>query len=175
MRTPDTPERPMFEDEPLLDRTSDLLSRVEYADRVAEVILHMSQRPASAVAAVVGPWGSGKTTLLNFVLEELESTQIRVVKFNPWMVSDLPSLVTDFFAALLSALPKNKRKLRKAMALFARAVSPLASVIDIPGVDLGKGFLSMADRLDDGGSRALQRKVVDQHQEPRQTDTGGSR
>ena len=162
MRTPDTPGRPMFEDEPLLDRVSDDLSRGEYADRVAEVILQILRRPASTVIAVVGPWGSGKTTLLNFVTKELDGTQVKVVKFNPWMVSDLSSLVADFFAALLSALPKNKKKARKAVALLARAVSPLASVIDIPGVDLGKGFVSMADRLDDGGSRGLQRRVIKQ-------------
>jgi hypothetical protein len=149
----------MFEDEPLHDRASDLLSRGEYADRVARLVVDVSETPTSAVLAIVGPWGSGKTTLLNFVLERLEGSPLRVVKFNPWMVADLPSLVADFFATLTGALPKSK-KCRRGMASLARTVSPVASFVKIPWVDLGKGLRVLARQFDDGGSNAQQRRVA---------------
>ena len=164
MSTAELHERPIFDDEPLRDAGSDLLSRGEYADRVAGLVVEMSQRPASAVMAVVGPWGSGKTTLLNFVLERLDEDPLRVVKFNPWMVSDLPSLVADFFATLVSALPKNK-DIRKRMASYARTVSPVLSFADIPGLDLVRGLRAVARHLDGGGSSAEKRRITKQLKE----------
>ena len=56
-------------------------------------------RTDSAVLALVGRWGSGKTSMINFVkirIDEAES--FKIVDFNPWMVSDLPSVLTDFLA-----------------------------------------------------------------------------
>ena len=150
----------IFDDEPLRDRSSDLLSRGEYADRMVRLVLEVSQRPASTVMAIVGPWGSGKTTLLNFVLESLDDSQIRAVKFNPWMVTDLPSLIADFFATLLSALPT--KKVRKSLASFAQAVSPAASFVKIPGIDLRKGLRAVTRQLDGGGSNAQKRRVAKQ-------------
>ena len=153
---------PMFEDEPLRDRSSDLLSRGEYADSVARLVVGVSEGSTSVVMAIVGPWGSGKTTLLNFVVERLDDSRLRVVKFNPWMVADLPSLVADFFATLLSALPTNEGKIRKSLASFAQAVSPAASFVQIPWVDLGKGLRAVARQLGGGGSSVQKRRVAKQ-------------
>ena len=66
MSTAEFHDHPMFDDEPLRNRAADLYSG-EYADRIADLIVDMSEGPASAVVALVGPWGSCKTTLLNFV------------------------------------------------------------------------------------------------------------
>ena len=150
----------MFDDDPLRDRSLDLLSRGEYADSVARLVVEVSQRPASTVMAIVGPWGSGKTTLLNFVLERLDDHQLRAVKFNPWMVADLPSLVADFFATLLSALPTKRPKVRKSLASLAEAVSPAASFVKIPWIDLRKGLRAVARELGGGGSSAQHRRVA---------------
>lgn len=152
----------MFDDEPLCDRSLDLLSRGEYADSVARLVVEVSQRPASTVVAIVGPWGSGKTTLLNFVLKSLDDSRLRVVKFNPWMVADLPSLVADFFAALISALRTNEAKVRKSLASFAQAVSPAVSFVKIPWIDLGQGLRALTRQLDGGGCSTQQHRVAKQ-------------
>ena len=156
-------EEPVFDDEPLRDRESDRLYRGEYADRVAELLIQVSKRPASVVVGVVGPWGSGKTTLLNFILDRLNTDQqLQVVEFNPWMLSDLPSLVADFLATLLSALPSGDREgARAALAPYVRAAVPFASIIRIPGVDAGKAVEVMADRLEADTTLGKQKQRVE--------------
>ena len=163
MSTAEHREEPVFDDEPLRDRASDRLSRGEYADRVAEVLVQVSKRPASVVVGVVGPWGSGKTTLLNFVLDRLNADeQLRVVEFNPWMLSDLPSLVADFLATLLSALPtRDRESARAALAPYVRAAVPFAGIIRIPGIDASKAIEVMADRLEADTSLSEQKRQVE--------------
>ena len=153
----------VFDDEPLGDPASDRLSRGEYAKRVAEVLVQVSKRPESVVVGIVGPWGSGKTTLLNFVRDRLETDQqLRIVEFNPWMLSDLPSLIADFLATLLSALPNaNRESARAALAPYVRAAVPFAGIIRIPGIDAGKAVEVMADLLESDTSISEQKRQVE--------------
>lgn len=163
MSTVEHRDEPVFDDDPLRDRESDRLSRGEYADRVAELLIQVSERPASVVVGVVGPWGSGKTTLLNFVRHRLKTDRrLRIVEFNPWMLSDLPSLVADFLSTLLSALPSGDREgARSALAPYVRAAVPFASIIRIPGVDAGKAVEVMADRLEADTTLSKQKRQVE--------------
>ena len=128
--------RPILGDDPVSERESDLLSRGTYADQVAELVSHVWRQTPSGVLALVGPWGSGKTSLLNFVRTRLnECRRFQVVEFNPWMVADIPSLVADFFATLLSALhTESNESLRKKLASYARAASPFAGILKVPGL-----------------------------------------
>ena len=153
----------MFDDEPLRDPASDRLSRGAYAERVAEVLVQVSKRPASVVVGIVGPWGSGKTTLLNFVLDRLKTNQqMRIVEFNPWILPDLPSLVADFLATLLSALPTGDRESAcAALAPYVRAAAPFAGIIRIPGIDAAKAVGVMADRLEADTSLSEKKRQVE--------------
>ena len=153
----------VFDDEPLGDPASDRFSRGEYAKRVAEILAQVSEGPASVVVGIVGPWGSGKTTLLNFVRDRLETDQqMQIVEFNPWMLSDLPSLVADFLATLLSALPTGDRdSARAALAPYVRAAVPLAGIIRVPGIDAGKAVEVIADRLEPGTSLSKQKEKAE--------------
>ena len=154
---------PSFDDEPLRERSSDLLSRDDYAGRVAELVLQVSKDPTSTVFGIVGPWGSGKTTLLNFVRDRLSADErLQVVEFNPWMLADLTALVADFLATLLSALPLNKRtRARKALTPYVRAVVPVAGLVGITGINASKVVEFVADRLDTRVSLSKQKQRVE--------------
>ncbi len=109
--------------------------------------------------------GSGKTTLLNFVLDRLKTNQrMRIVEFNPWMLPDLPSLVAEFLATLLSALPANNRKrVRKALTRYVRAVAPFAGILQIPGmrINVRTALKVVADRLEGDTSLSEQKRQVE--------------
>ncbi len=154
----------VFDDEPLGDPASDRLCRGAYAKQVAEVLVQVSKRPESVVVGIVGPWGSGKTTLLNFVRDRLETNQqMRIVEFNPWILSDLPSLVADFLATLLSALPtKDRETVRDAVAPYVRAVVPFAGILRIPGIDTGKAAEVIANRLEAETSLSEQKEKAEE-------------
>ncbi len=150
-------------DDPILVREGDLLYRGEFADRVAELVGHVAHQTPSAVLALVGPWGSGKTSVLNFVRSRLrEQDQFKVVEFNPWMVADLPSLVADFFATLQSALPGDDgRGVRDKLAAYARAASPIAGIVKLPGIDTAKALEAAAGLLDGDKSLDTRRREVE--------------
>ena len=138
-----------FGDDPIEGSGQDIFSRGEYAQRVAEIVLNVASHRHSTVLALVGPWGCGKTSLLNLVEEQLNATeQLRVVRFNPWLVSDLASLVSGYFASLLPAIGVSK-ELRKRLVRYARALSPLASLIQTPGINIGSVLRISIDKSAD--------------------------
>ena len=140
---------PIFGDDPIEDQELDFFSRGDYVNRAVEVLYNVSNYQHSTVVALVGPWGCGKTSLLNLIRQRLKDTRLlRVVEFNPWMVSDLTSLVSDFFASVLPAIGVN-RKRRKRLARYAKALSPLAGWVQTPGINLGPPLRSLMDKSTD--------------------------
>lgn len=136
-------------DDPVDDEGRDLLRRGAFAARVTELIDHVAQETPSAVLALLGPWGSGKTTVLHFVRQRLKTQERwRAAEFNPWMVSDLPSLVQAFFTTLREALPDDPNsKLRVKMAGYAKAVSPFAAPFKLFGIDAQRAAEAAAEVL----------------------------
>ena len=128
-------------------------------------------KPPSAVLALVGPWGSGKTSLLNFVRNRLnECPRFQVVEFNPWMVADLPSLVADFFATLLSALHTDSNEsLRGKLASYAKAASPFASILNVSGINADRVFDFTAALLEGDQSLGARKQQVEEALENLQT------
>lgn len=160
-------------DDPVDDEGDDLLRRGAFAARVTELIDHVSAETPSAVLALLGPWGSGKTSVLHFVRGRLESQgRWRVMEFNPWMVSDLPSLVQEFFTTLVSALPDDRKgkKLRRKMAGYAKAVSPLAAPFKVFGISAEQAIRTAGDLLAGDQSIEARRKELEDalraHDEP---------
>ena len=51
-----------------------------------------------------------KTSLLNMVIEQIErsSTDVGILRFNPWLCSDPKQLITQFFKQLASAIKMKK-------------------------------------------------------------------
>ena len=93
-------------DDPIEAATQDRLGRTTFAERVAGAIKDVEGHDTSCVFGLVGPWGSGKTSVLNLVRTSFdgEGCPWTVVDFSAWMVSDLETLVVEYFASLASAL-----------------------------------------------------------------------
>jgi predicted KAP-like P-loop ATPase len=151
-------------DDPVEDENQDLLDRGPFAGRVTELVEHVAGESPSAVLALLGPWGSGKTTVLHFVRRRLEGKDDwRVVEFNPWMVSDLPSLVQEFFTTLVAALPEDRkgRKLRRKLAGYAKAVSPYAAPFKFFGLSAQEATRTVGQVLEGDQSIEAQRRELE--------------
>ena len=155
----------IFSDDPIEGLEQDLFSRGEYARRVAEIVRNVSTDRHSTVLALVGPWGCGKTSLMNLVEEQLKDAgQLDVAKFNPWLVSDLTSFVSGFFASLLPAIGVEE-ELRKRVARYAKSLSPFASLIQAPGINIGAALDKSADLLEGDQSLDAQKRQIEKELE----------
>jgi hypothetical protein len=161
------PQRPdvtsrLLGDDPVEDEGEDLLRRSAFAARVTDLIHNVSQETPSAVLALLGPWGSGKTSVLHFVRRRLESGgSWRVVEFNPWMLSDLPSVVQEFFTTLIAALPEDGKKLRERMAGYAKAVSPFTAPFKLFGISAEEAVRALGEVLAGDQSMEARRRDLE--------------
>ena len=96
-------------DLPITKSSEDKLNREAFAKSLANVILQ-SNFPTSFTVGLYGAWGSGKTSLLNMVIEQVEhsSTDVVILRFNPWLCSDPKQLITQYFKQLASAIKMKK-------------------------------------------------------------------
>ena len=72
-------------DVPIRSASEDLLRRVTFASRIAD-ILAASKVREGRVFAIRGSWGQGKSSLKNLIIEQLDgkSPQTPWLEFNPW-------------------------------------------------------------------------------------------
>ncbi len=110
--------------------SEDRLARAVFANRIAQRIARTGTGP-SIVFGLAGPWGSGKTSMLNMIGEALgdiskeadtDAHRWSVAHFTPWSTSDIDSLITEFYTAIASALPRKAKKARKML----KSAAPVA-------------------------------------------------
>lgn len=138
------------DDEPITTKEEDLFGRDGYATRVAEQIAATHSNKASVVFGLTGPWGSGKTSLINLIENALalKGGEYSVVRFTPWAAQDVSSLLGEFYAALLSALPESKLDTaRRAFGSLLRIAAPMAIAIPIAGPSASAAATAAADSL----------------------------
>jgi hypothetical protein len=147
-------------DDPVVVDKQDSFGRLAFADRVVGVLDAFRHDTESGVVAVVGPWGSGKTSLLNLIRNRLsDAGPWRHSDFNPWMLSDLPTLVREFFVALGSAVgdKENTKKLRERLGGYAANVAPLGALGAVVGIDASGVFRAVGEMLDPDKSLEITR------------------
>ena len=81
---------------PLDNTLDDKLGFGKKAQEIAGFINNSSSRSSFAIS-INGSWGSGKSTMLNFIDNGLNKRKCRVIRFNPWMVSDREGLIENLF------------------------------------------------------------------------------
>lgn len=127
----------LFADDPIQSLSEDKLGRDKFASQIVEVLKNVSKESPSSVVSLVGDWGSGKSSVLELTKEKLDKSGWYIAEFNPWLLSDLTSLVSSFFGEVIHAIPKEKRKkkdVRKTLGSYAKLVSPLGSLASVFGV-----------------------------------------
>jgi hypothetical protein len=137
-------------DDPIASPDEDLLGRRDFAARIADVIIRTSIATDSAVFGLLGPWGSGKTSLITVIESELTKREDswKVVRFNPWELSDLQSLIVEFLASIRSALPTKGRGAKEAFADLARRVAPYTGVLKIANLEAEGAVNALAEQLE---------------------------
>jgi predicted KAP-like P-loop ATPase len=145
----------VFDDRPIQTAAEDRLGRVHLSESIARDL----QRPASMVAAVIGPWGSGKTSVLNLVKFKLAADERTVlVEFNPWFFSGTEQLIAHFFAEFAAQLRTEKEKSREAIAQrldsYSRVLEPIMEVPVVGGwVKALRGGAAIGSQAARRGSR----------------------
>jgi predicted KAP-like P-loop ATPase len=92
------------EDKEIKNSDDDTLNREDFAKNLALNIENFFNRKdidKSLTIGLMGEWGSGKTSLLNMTENHLKKTNIKIIKFNPWLYSSYNQLVEQFFDELI--------------------------------------------------------------------------
>jgi hypothetical protein len=162
-------------DSPLTDLNDDQLGRAEFARQIAATFRDRKDR-ASLVIGLYGSWGEGKSSILNFVEASLsDAPEMVVVRFNPWLLRDAPTMMLAFFQTLAEAVGKRLPSARKKIAGFLRGYGTAMSAIslnlavvsirpgdavrsfaeDVGATSLEKQRKGFENALADGGKRVL--------------------
>ena len=147
----------MILDNPIRTKRDDLLNRSSLAVHIAEGIRRLAfySSSESFVIGIEGDWGSGKTSLINLVLEHLKSSDVLIIKFNPWNFSDQNELITDFFDSIADVLKQTEREKGEEIAekiknysfkLLKRSELAIAPEVSFLGIKLKLGTIYKTDR-----------------------------
>jgi predicted KAP-like P-loop ATPase len=133
-------------DTPIFKAADDRLGRIGLARSIARQIL-LSPVKDGFVVGLLGPWGTGKSSILNLVEGEFAGREsIRVIRFNPWLVSGTAELATRFFGEVGSALTRRKepwsRELGRLLESYGELLLPLEVVplVGAPWAAVGKAI-----------------------------------
>lgn len=106
----------------------DKLGFKPFVDRVAKGIKSYSQDECFVIS-IEGEWGIGKTSFMNLVKNEIKS-DVELMHFNPWLISNIEQLVSVFFGELIKAIShisfktKLKTDIAKDMKAFLSIIVP---------------------------------------------------
>jgi predicted KAP-like P-loop ATPase len=129
------PEWPQA-DRPIKHAAEDALGRSTFTDRVAKVINEVQHMEDSTVLAIVGPWGSGKSSLINLACDQLKKLDDswNICLANVWAPPDAAALVSELFAVISDALPKDERGTKVTKLIREWAPLVVSGLSLVPGV-----------------------------------------
>ena len=107
-------------------RIADELDRAPLATRIKDVIVDPQLVEQGFTISIEGRWGDGKSWIIDKLKTQLNGLA-QVVEFNPWLVGNRVSLLTEFFSCLSSQLNDTKvASLKKLINSYARRLSKAA-------------------------------------------------
>jgi uridine kinase len=128
-------------DSPISDYSKDKLNFKPFAKKIAKGILNYKQNK-TFILSINGQWGSGKTSLMNLIKKELEkenkpkgtfmkikslvgfdNDKIKIMHFNPWLLTNIEQVISLFFNELKNIL-SNKNIITKALDDFEELLTP---------------------------------------------------
>ncbi|MFO0726474.1 MAG: P-loop NTPase fold protein [Myxococcota bacterium] len=138
-----SPAASLRSDEPIRGANQDRLGRGHLVEVIGDHIVH-SYAPESVVVALNAPWGAGKSSFLNLLEQKLVAAQADeaaekgegwspdrpiVVRFNPWLYTDVDQLVRMFFGELARGIgTAARREIGKKIGELLNVAGSLAAV-----------------------------------------------
>ncbi|MCI0709704.1 MAG: AAA family ATPase [Chloroflexi bacterium] len=133
-----TNENFLWSDKPLKNPESDEFGYANFAEMLAQSIHKMSS-PDGLVMAIYGAWGTGKTTTVEFVLhylEQLDSENVIIVRFNPWWFAGSQHLLGSFFEQLQAVLRTRLEERFKPITDSLKTIGDTFSKVPIKELEL---------------------------------------
>jgi len=115
-------------DLPITNSEEDKLKFGPFVDRVVTGIKGYSQNECFIIS-IEGEWGIGKTSFMNLVNNQLKD-DVEILRFNPWLISNIEQLVSVFFGELIKSIShisfktKLKTDIAKDMKALLSAIVP---------------------------------------------------
>ncbi len=135
-------QHPRWRDEPISSLADDEIGREHLIERTVQLVRETHSWDSSVVLAIVGAWGSGKSSVLDMAVKELDGGEpgFKVVRFTPWATGDANGLLSEFYAAVATALPEKKfEQFKLKLADIVAIASPAASLIPHAGTLVSNG------------------------------------
>src|SRR5258708_502117 len=153
-------------DSPIQKRgKEDVLKRAPLAKKVAQLVKGYKGK-GSYVIGVEGIWGAGKTSFINLVLENFNSKDVVVVKFNPWNFANQNELIVDFFDSFLAGIDssESEAEIKQTLSAYSKKLlrqtefefSPTFSLFGTIKFSLGK-----AKKIGETPTLGGMRKTID--------------
>lgn len=112
---------------PLEDIEEDKLGFKEKAREIATFINGFSPKLPYSLS-INGSWGAGKSTMLNFIESELDKGKCKVVRFNPWMITEKEDLIKSLFEEIYYAMGEGDfQNAKNTFFKYAQKIIPSAT------------------------------------------------
>lgn len=137
-------------DDPISSAAEDRYGQKHIAERTANLLVETHSWESSVVFGLVGPWGAGKSSVISMTVETLNKTDSdwKVVRFTPWATGDIDGMLSEFYAAIASALPEERfANFKSRLAKVVELSAPAADRIPYVGLFAEGGLNLFRDRL----------------------------
>lgn len=133
-------------DRPLNSPADDLFGRSKFADNISKVIISQP-KDEKYVIGLHSPWGYGKTSVLNMMESYLVKKKAVVVRYNPWIYSDIKSMTTGLLLEISNKIIETEIDGQDGKAI--KRLLKQTSVKGVSGVarELSESLGSIADAV----------------------------